>query len=127
MVSNIRTLYASPVNVILGLGLTIQAFNAFQLPEFYDYFEGMGIDWFHIGAYMLQTPKYLNIGVYPEPYRSAIQNKLRADGRFDHIVKYLDSNDRTKLWNKKTLPYAKALEERYKDTDTFEGLLEKYL
>ena len=45
VVSNIRTLYASPVNVSLGLGLTVQAFNAFQLPEFYDYFEGMGIDW----------------------------------------------------------------------------------
>ena len=127
VVSNIRTLYASPVNVSLGLGLTVQAFNCFQLPEFYDYFEGMGIDWFHIGAYMLQTPKYLNIGVYPEPYRSAIQNKLKADGRFDHIVNYLDKNDKIKLWNKKTVPYAQALENRYKDKHTFDELLSKYL
>ena len=111
----------------MGLGLTVQAFNCFQLPEFYDYFEGMGIDWFHIGAYMLQTPKYLNIGVYPEPYRSAIQNKLKADGRFDHIVNYLDKNDKIKLWNKKTVPYAQALENRYKDKHTFDELLSKYL
>jgi len=127
VISNIRTLYASPVNVSLGLGFTVQAFNCFQLPEFYDYFESMGIDWFHIGAYMLQTPKYLNIGVYPEPIRNAVIEKLQADGRFEHIVKYLQSNDRSKLWEKKTVPYARALEKRYNDTDTLEGLLKKYL
>jgi len=127
VISNIRTLYASPVNVSLGLGFTVQAFNCFQLPEFYDYFESMGIDWFHIGAYMLQTPKYLNISVYPEPIRNAVIEKLQADGRFEHIVKYLQSNDRSKLWEKKTVPYARALENRYNDTDTLEGLLKKYL
>ena len=36
-------------------------------------------------------------------------------------------NDKIKLWNKKTVPYAQALENRYKDADTFDSLLNKYL
>jgi len=122
-------------NVDIAVGLTIQVYNVFALPEFFDFINKTGIDFSFVGSFLLQTPNYLNISVFPQDLKELICKKLsnytgpvniHRHDNFDTIIDYMQNNNNERLWKKKTLPYTTELEERHKGA-TFNNLLKKYL
>tara|TARA_Y100001951_G_scaffold16455_1_gene11539 strand:+ start:174 stop:1379 length:1206 start_codon:yes stop_codon:yes gene_type:complete len=122
-------------NVDIAVGLTIQVYNVFALPEFFDFINKTGINFSFVGSFLLQTPNYLNISVFPQDLKELICKKLsnytgpvniHRHDNFDTIINYMQNNNNERLWKKKTLPYTTDLEARHKST-TFNNLLKKYL
>ena len=122
-------------NVDIAVGLTIQAYNVFALPEFFDWINRTGINFSFVGSFLLQTPKYLNISVLPQHLKDQICNKLsKYNGKvnihrhdnFDTIIEYMQKNDNEKLYWKKTMPYTRDMESRHQDNITFSNLLKTH-
>ena len=122
-------------NVDIAVGLTIQVYNVFALPEFFDFINKIGINFSFVGSFLLQTPKYLNISVLPQHLKDQICDKLsKYNGKvnihrhdnFDTIIEYMQKNDNEKLFWKKTIPYTEDMERRHPDSITFSNLLKEH-
>ncbi len=122
-------------NVDIAVGLTIQVYNVFALPEFFDFINKIGINFSFVGSFLLQTPKYLNISVLPQTWKDQICDKLsKYNGKvnihrhdnFDTIIEYMQKNDNEKLCWKKTMPYTQEMESRHPDSITFMNLLKTH-
>jgi len=118
-------------HIDIALGITIQAHNIFQMPEFYEYWKQSDIDLIFITANILQTPKILSPAVWPEPYRSAIINKLRkheADHpEMDKFATYMENNQRDYIQYTKMRKYTRDLENRYNPKMKLNEMIEHYL
>jgi len=118
-------------NIDLALGITIQAHNIFQMPEFYEYWKQSKINLTFITANILQTPKILSPAVWPEPYRSAIITKLRKHEsehpEMDKFATYMENNQRDYIQYTKMRKYTRDLENRYNPKIKLSEMIEQYL
>ena len=62
----------------LAVGITVQAHNVYQMPEFYDFWKESPVDLKFITANILQTPNYLSPAVWQGNYKNSIISHLRS-------------------------------------------------
>jgi hypothetical protein len=116
----------------LAAGITVQAHNVFQMPEFYDFWRDSPIELSFITANILQTPKYLNPSVWHSKYKEAIIQKLRAaesrHPEMDRFATYMENNLEEKYAAYMRMrKYTRDIENRYNPKTTLEQMVEKYL
>ncbi len=118
-------------NIDLAAGITVQAHNVFQMPEFYDFWKESPIDLKFITANILQTPKYLSPSVWHGDYRDAIIEKLRnAESRhpeMDRFATYMENNEpnyKMYTWMRK---YTRDIENRYQPPILLKKMTKRYL
>lgn len=116
----------------LATGITVQAHNVFQMPEFYDFWRESPIELSFITANILQRPAYLNPSVWHSKYKEAIIKKLRdAESRhpeMNRFATYMEHNLEEKYANYMRMrKYTRDIEARYKPSITLEQMVEKYL
>ena len=116
----------------LAAGITVQAHNVFQMPEFYDFWRESPIDLNFITANILQTPKYLNPSVWHSHYKMAIIEKLRgAESRhpeMDRFATYMESNLEEKYAQYMRMrKYTRDIEKRYQPKTNLAEMTKKYL
>jgi MoaA/NifB/PqqE/SkfB family radical SAM enzyme len=118
-------------NITVAVGITVQAHNIFQMPEFYAFWKNSHVDLHFITANMLQTPNYLDATVWHGPFREAIIEKLElAEKEFPEMrrfINYMKSNEPNMKNYVKMRNYTIDIEERYKPNITLAGMVEKYL
>jgi len=128
--SNICVLNDVP-NITVAVGITVQAHNIYQMPEFYQFWKDSHVDLHFITANILQTPHYLSPAVWHSKYRDAIINKLRKHvGETPELQKfltYMENNTRPYAHYMRMRKYTRDIEERYKPATTLAKMTEKYL
>jgi pyruvate-formate lyase-activating enzyme len=118
-------------SIDLNIGFTTQAYNAFQLLEFIEFFSKR-VARPRISTHLLYSPNFMCIDVYPEEIRDRLRAKLK--GRVDiapEIDQFFAANpvneDTQRRWSK-LLEYTDRMEAKYGLTGTgFRYLLSKYL
>ena len=65
-----------PDHIHVATGLTVQVYNVFQVPEYYDFFKDYKLSF--CDSFLLQTPKYLNISVFPDKFKDKLIKKLSS-------------------------------------------------
>ncbi len=122
-----KLLKTKPENVNLSLGLTTQAYNVFQLPDFFDKYENI-VGPENITYHLLSVPKFLRASVYPDEIKNLIIDKLAASG--DRFIKTINAlkkdNFDEKLWNQ-FLGYTKDFEKKYPGEVKFTNILKNNL
>ncbi|MDC1257254.1 twitch domain-containing radical SAM protein [bacterium] len=116
----------------LAAGITVQAHNIFQMPEFYDFWKESPIDLHFVTANILQTPKYLNPSIWHSRYKDAIIEKLRAaesrHPEMDRFATYMENNTDEKYHlYMRMRKYTRDIENRYKPNITLAEMTQKYL
>lgn len=128
--ANMLTLNAEP-DINLAAGITVQAHNIYQMPEFYDFWRQSPVDLQFITANILQTPKYLSPAVWQGDYRTAIIEKLRsAQSRhpeMDRFATYMENNQREYMIYARMRKYTRDIEERYQPEVTLKSMVKRYL
>ena len=128
--ANMLALDAEP-SIDLAVGITVQAHNIFQMPEFYAFWRASPIDLKFITANILQTPNYLSPAVWRDEYRSAIIAKLRAaeaeHPEMDRFATYMENNQREYIQYSKMRRYTRDIENRYKPEITLTQMVKRYL
>jgi len=130
--SNMLELSKHKDKFALAAGITVQAHNIFQMPEFYDFWRDSPIELSFITANILQTPKYLNPSVWHSKYKEAIIQKLRAaesrHPEMDRFATYMENNLEEKYAAYMRMrKYTRDIENRYNPKTTLEQMVEKYL
>ena len=116
----------------LAAGITVQAHNVFQMPEFYDFWRESPIELNFITANILQTPKYLNPSVWHSHYKQAIVDKLRAaesrHPEMNRFATYMENNmDEKYHLYMRMRKYTRDIEKRYSPKTSLSAMVEKYL
>mgnify|MGYP003868466077 FL=1 len=116
----------------LAAGITVQAHNVFQMPEFYDFWRESPIELSFITANILQTPKYLNPSVWHSKYKEAIIQKLRAaesrHPEMDRFATYMENNRAEKYAAYMRMrKYTRDIENRYNPKTSLDQMVQKYL
>jgi sulfatase maturation enzyme AslB (radical SAM superfamily) len=128
--ANMLALDAEP-SIDLAVGITVQAHNIFQMPEFYSFWRASPIDLKFITANILQTPNYLSPAVWRDEYRIAIIAKLRAaeaeHPEMDRFATYMENNQREYVQYSKMRRYTRDIENRYKPEITLPKMIKRYL
>lgn len=128
--ANMLVLDAEP-SIDLAAGITVQAHNIFQMPEFYSFWKASPIDLKFITANILQTPNYLSPAVWRDEYRAAIIAKLRAaeheHPEMDRFATYMENNQREYIQYSKMRRYTRDIENRYNPGITLTKMVEHYL
>ena len=118
-------------NVDLAAGITVQAHNVFQMPEFYDFWKQSPVDLKFITANILQTPKYLSPALWHGEYRDAIIKKLRdAEDRhpeMDRFATYMENNQREYKMYQWMRKYTRDIENRYEPPINLKTMVRRYL
>lgn len=118
-------------NVDLAAGITVQAHNVFQMPEFYDFWKQSPVDLKFITANILQTPKYLSPALWQDEYRDAIIKKLReAESRhpeMDRFATYMENNTKEYMIYARMRKYTRDIENRYHPEVTLKQMVKRYL
>lgn len=128
--SNMLVLNNTP-GIDLAAGITVQAHNIFQMPEFYDFWKNSPVDLNFITANILQTPNYLSPAVWQDDYRDAIIAKLRmAESRhpeMDRFATYMENNTRDYRLYARMRKYTRDIENRYQPEVTLKNMVKRYL
>ncbi len=116
----------------LAVGITVQAHNIFQMPEFYDFWKESIIELNFITANILQTPKYLNPSIWHSKYKNTIIKKLRdAESRhpeMDRLATYMENNMEEKYHlYMRMRRFTRDIEKRYNPKTTLAAMTQKYL
>lgn len=118
-------------NIDMAVGITVQAHNIFQMPEFYDYWKESPIELKFITANILQTPKILSPAVWQDDDRDKIIKKLRAaeskHPEMDRFATYMENNTRPEKLYDTMVKYTNAIEKRYNPSITLEEMKRKYI
>ena len=112
-------------NIDLAVGITVQAHNIFQMPEFYKFWEESPIELSFITANMLQTPKYLSASVWHGKYRQAILEKLDVPG-MERFYTYMKNNECNYVNYSKMRKYTRDLESRYPKDYNLKQMIYEY-
>jgi len=123
--SNMLTLSTVP-NIDLAVGITVQAHNIYQMPEFYQFWQDSDIDLSFITANILQTPRYLSPAIWQGEYRDAILQKLDIPG-MERFHTYMSNNQSPYINYSKMRKYSRDLEQRYTKDITLKQMVKKYL
>lgn len=128
--NNMLVLNSEP-DIDLAVGITVQAHNVYQMPEFYDFWRSSPIELSFITANILQTPKYLSPALWHGEYRDAIIKKLRdAESRhpeMDRFATYMENNTRSYRDYAKMRKYTRDIEARYTPSITLKDMVKRYL
>lgn len=128
--SNICVLNDVP-NITVAVGITVQAHNIYQMPEFYQFWKNSHVDLSFITANILQTPHYLSPSVWHSKYRDAIIDKLRRHvsetPELQKFLTYMENNTRPYAYYMRFRKYTRDIENRYKPVITLSDMTEKYL
>lgn len=115
----------------IAAGITVQAHNVFQMPEFYDFWKETDIDLNFITANMVQTPKYLGPIVWHSKYHDAIVEKLRAaesrHPEMNRFATYMENNEKNYSNYIKFRKYTRDIEKRYQPKTNLKKMVHDYL
>lgn len=115
----------------IAAGITVQAHNVFQMPEFYDFWKETDINLNFITANMVQTPKYLGPIVWHSRYHDAIVEKLRAaesrHPEMDRFATYMENNEKNYSNYIKFRKYTRDIEKRYQPQTNLKKMVKDYL
>lgn len=118
-------------NIDMAVGITVQAHNIFQMPEFYDYWKESPIELKFITANILQTPKILSPAVWQGEDRDKIIVKLRAaedkHPEMDRFATYMENNTRPESMYNTMIKYTNAIEKRYNPSTSLDDMIKKYI
>lgn len=121
----------SEPSIDVAAGITVQAHNIFQMPEFYDFWKQSPVDLKFITANILQTPKYLSPKLWHSDYRQAIIEKLRgAEDRhpeMNRFATYMENNEPDYVNYMKFRKYTRDIENRYNPDIRLPAMVERYL
>ena len=128
--SNILALNGEPT-IDVAAGITVQAHNVYQMPEFYDFWRESPVDLKFITANILQTPNYLSPALWHGEYRDLIIEKLRkaesVHPEMDRFATYMENNQRDYNMYVKMRKYTRDIENRYQPTITLKNMVRRYL
>lgn len=128
--NNMLTLSTVP-NIDLAAGITVQAHNIFQMPEFYRFWKESPIDLKFITANILQTPKYLRPSLWPGEYREAILEKLgnatEWHPEMERFYTYMKNNESDYRLYAKMRKYTRDIEARYPKPIVLKQMVRDYL
>lgn len=128
--ANMLALNGEP-NIDLAAGITVQAHNIYQMPEFYSFWKQSPVDLKFITANILQTPKYLSPAVWHGEYRQAIIEKLRAaeaeHPEMDRFATYMENNEREYMIYARMRKYTRDIEDRYSPATNLKTMIKDYL
>ena len=115
----------------VAAGITVQAHNIFQMPEFFQFWKESPVDLKFITANILQTPKYLSPAVWQGEYRQAIIEKLRAHEaehpEMDRFATYMENNTKEYMIYARMRKYTRDIEQRYKQDINLKQMIKDYL
>lgn len=128
--SNMLTLSTVP-SIDLAAGITVQAHNVFQMPEFYAFWRQSPIKLGFITANILQTPRYLSPALWPDEYRQAIIDKLTQASveypEMNRFITYMQNNVGTVQNYAKMRKYTRDIEQRYNKRVSLKDMVQTYL
>ena len=129
--SNMLVLSSEPT-INLAVGITVQAHNIYQMPEFYKFWKHESlIELDFITANILHTPKYLSPALWPQNIRRPLMDKLKANlDEFPELAKFIKYILRNKpnITNySKMRKYTRDIEARYPKDVTLKTMVKKYL
>lgn len=115
----------------LAAGITVQAHNIYQMPEFYDFWKESPVDLKFITANILQTPNYLSPAVWHGEYRENIISTLRAaesrHPEMDRFATYMENNSKPYMIYARMRKYTRDIENRYPNAATLKSMVKHYL
>jgi len=115
----------------VAAGITVQAHNVYQMPEFYDFWKASPVDLKFITANILQTPNYLSPAVWQGEYREKIISTLReAESRhpeMDRFATYMENNTKPYMLYARMRKYTRDIENRYPNEATLKSMVKDYL
>ena len=114
--ANMMALNNEP-GIDVAAGITVQAHNIYQMPEFFQFWKDSPVDLKFITANILHTPKYLSPAIWQGDYRDAIIRKLRAN-QHEHpemkrFATYMENNQSDYMIYARMRKYTRDIEERY--------------
>jgi MoaA/NifB/PqqE/SkfB family radical SAM enzyme len=128
--ANMMALNDEP-GIDVAAGITVQAHNIYQMPEFYQFWKESPVDLKFITANILQTPNYLSPAIWQGEYRDAIIRKLRANQdehpEMDRFATYMENNNSTYMIYARMRKYTRDIEERYKQDINLKKMVKTYL
>ena len=115
----------------VAAGITVQAHNIYQMPEFFQFWKESPVDLKFITANILQTPKYLSPAVWQGEYRQAIIEKLRAHEtehpEMNRFATYMENNTKEYMIYARMRKYTRDIEQRYKQDINLKQMIKDYL
>ena len=128
--ANMMALNDEP-GIDVAAGITVQAHNIYQMPEFYQFWKESPVDLKFITANILQTPNYLSPAIWQGEYRNAIIRKLRANQdehpEMDRFATYMENNQHPYMLYARMRKYTRDIEERYKQDINLKKMVKTYL
>jgi MoaA/NifB/PqqE/SkfB family radical SAM enzyme len=128
--ANMMALNDEP-GIDVAAGITVQAHNIYQMPEFYQFWKESPVDLKFITANILQTPNYLSPAIWQGEYRDAIIRKLRANQdehpEMDRFATYMENNTSKYMIYARMRKYTRDIEERYKQDINLKKMVKTYL
>tara|TARA_R110002050_G_scaffold62912_2_gene137901 strand:+ start:10018 stop:11253 length:1236 start_codon:yes stop_codon:yes gene_type:complete len=128
--ANMMALNNEP-GIDVAAGITVQAHNIYQMPEFFQFWKDSPVDLKFITANILHTPKYLSPAIWQGDYRDAIIRKLRAN-QHEHpemkrFATYMENNQSDYMIYARMRKYTRDIEERYKQDINLKKMVKTYL
>ena len=115
----------------LAVGITVQAHNVYQMPEFYDFWKESPVDLKFITANILQTPNYLSPAVWQGNYKNSIISHLRSAEKrhpeMDRFATYMENNTSVYMLYARMRKYTRDIENRYPNEATLKSMVKTYL
>ena len=128
--ANMMALNNEP-GIDVAAGITVQAHNIYQMPEFFQFWKESPVDLKFITANILQTPNYLSPAIWQGEYRDAIIRKLRANQdehpEMDRFATYMENNTSKYMIYARMRKYTRDIEERYKQDINLKKMVKTYL
>ena len=128
--ANMMALNDEP-GIDVAAGITVQAHNIYQMPEFFQFWKESPVDLKFITANILQTPNYLSPAIWQGEYRDAIIRKLRANQdehpEMDRFATYMENNTSKYMIYARMRKYTRDIEERYKQDINLKKMVKTYL
>ena len=128
--ANMMALNNEP-GIDVAAGITVQAHNIYQMPEFFQFWKDSPVDLKFITANILQTPKYLSPAIWQGEYREAIIRKLRANQdehpEMDRFATYMENNTSEYMIYARMRKYTRDIEQRYKQDINLKTMVKTYL
>ena len=128
--ANMMALNNEP-GIDVAAGITVQAHNIYQMPEFFQFWKDSPVDLKFITANILHTPKYLSPAIWQGDYRDAIIRKLRAN-QYEHpemkrFATYMENKQSDYMIYARMRKYTRDIEERYKQDINLKKMVKTYL
>lgn len=115
----------------VAAGITVQAHNVYQMPEFFQFWKDSPVDLKFITANILQTPNYLSPAIWQGDYKTAIIKKLRSHQvehpEMDRFATYMENNTSRYMIYARMRKYTRDIEGRYPQDATLKKMVKTYL